>query len=290
MPTTREVLQVLAALERRLERGEDVSLRAIGELAGWSEHHLHRALRATAGETPKQYTRRRQLERAAAHLLRDPAARVADVAAACGFGSHEGFTRAFSRHFGRAPRAYREAHRGAIPSALGGACLHLYRLPLEVPMSHPPMSIDAQDVPAQPVLYMRREGVSMTEIAEALGQCLPAIFAHCQRHGVAMAGPPFARYPSAGPGTVTLEAGIPTVQPAEGDGEITAGTLGGTRAAVGLHVGPYETLPQAHAALERWVRENGGEPSGAPWESYLTDPGEVPDPAEWQTQVVLPFR
>jgi AraC family transcriptional regulator len=28
--------------------------------------------------------------------------------------------------------------------------------------------------------------------------------------------------------------------------------------------------------------------AGAPWETYLTDPAEVPDPAEWRTEVVYP--
>ena len=32
----------------------------------------------------------------------------------------------------------------------------------------------------------------------------------------------------------------------------------------------------------------GLEPSGGPWESYLTDPGSTPDPADWRTEVCLP--
>jgi AraC family transcriptional regulator len=55
-------------------------------------------------------------------------------------------------------------------------------------------------------------------------------------------------------------------------------------------VGPYETLHETHAAVERWIEANGGKVAGAPWEVYLTDPGEVPDPAEWQTEIVWPVE
>jgi hypothetical protein len=32
-----------------------------------------------------------------------------------------------------------------------------------------------------------------------------------------------------------------------------------------------------------------GTPSGAPWESYLTDPGQHPDPKDWKTEVFWPI-
>jgi len=28
---------------------------------------------------------------------------------------------------------------------------------------------------------------------------------------------------------------------------------------------------------------------GPPWEIYLTDPGERPDPQTWETQIILPL-
>ena len=55
-----------------------------------------------------------------------------------------------------------------------------------------------------------------------------------------------------------------------------------------IHAGPYEGLGEAHKALERWIDEQGLAAAGPAWELYLTDPGEVPDPADWQTKVVCP--
>jgi len=35
------------------------------------------------------------------------------------------------------------------------------------------------------------------------------------------------------------------------------------------------------------MSKEGHKPAGAPWESYVTDPGEVPNPAEWEDGSVL---
>ena len=45
---------------------DDESLDALAARAGWSRFHFHRAFRAVTGETPKRYTLRLRLERAAA--------------------------------------------------------------------------------------------------------------------------------------------------------------------------------------------------------------------------------
>jgi hypothetical protein len=34
---------------------------------------------------------------------------------------------------------------------------------------------------------------------------------------------------------------------------------------------------------------NGVRPGGAPWETYLTDPADLPDPADWRTEVCWPL-
>jgi len=39
-----------------------------------------------------------------------------------------------------------------------------------------------------------------------------------------------------------------------------------------------------------WIEAQGLAPSGAPWESYVTDPGNFPDPKDWKTEVVWPLK
>jgi AraC family transcriptional regulator len=38
------------------------------------------------------------------------------------------------------------------------------------------------------------------------------------------------------------------------------------------------------------MREQGLSVAGPPWETYLTDPGDHPDPATWETEIVQPVR
>jgi AraC family transcriptional regulator len=58
---------------------------------------------------------------------------------------------------------------------------------------------------------------------------------------------------------------------------------------VAVHYGPYDTLADTYVAVETWIEEAGRSIGGPPWEVYLTDPGERPDPATWETQVVVPL-
>lgn len=153
-------------------------------------------------------------------------------------------------------------------------------------MSDP--EISRQELSSQPVLFVRRR-TAQADLAKAIGECLPPVYNHCQQAGLTMAGPPFVRYVDVGPGLWTIEGGIPLVEPAQGQGEITAGALPGGPVATAVHVGPYDTLGHTHAAIERWIEDNGHRPGGAPWEVYLTDPGEEPDPAKWRTRVVWPL-
>jgi AraC-like DNA-binding protein len=72
-----------------------------------SRHHLDRVVSATGGEPPERLRRRLLLERAAYQLLTTDL-QVVDVAFEAGFGSHEAFTRAFTRAYGAPPSRWRQ--------------------------------------------------------------------------------------------------------------------------------------------------------------------------------------
>ena len=152
------------------------------------------------------------------------------------------------------------------------------------------MSVTVTEKQLEPrnALVIRRK-TSAAEIAKALGECLPAVFAFAQKHGIAFASPPLTRYVEMGRGLWTIEAGFAIAAPHAGEGDIIATELPGGKAAVAIHEGTYETLGETHAAIERWLDERKLT-AGAPWEVYLTDPATTPNPAEWQTEVVYPLR
>jgi AraC family transcriptional regulator len=73
-----------------------------------SRYHFDRLVAAAAGEPPLAFRRRILLERAAFRLaVTDDS--VLDVALDAGYASHEAFTRAFRRHFGRTPSSWRRS-------------------------------------------------------------------------------------------------------------------------------------------------------------------------------------
>jgi AraC family transcriptional regulator len=279
---------------------QDVSLDALAAQAGLSPFHLHRVFSVTAGETPKQFTLRLRLGRAAAMLLTSDES-VLNVALACGFQSHEAFSRAFRRRFGMTPRAYRE--RGFAGGASGvqarehaevvdkvGPCIGFFHASENRRSSENDMaySVTKKELLPQPVLIIRRR-VKRSDIAATIAEALPHIFIHAQQNGIALAGLPFTRYVEMGPGMVTMEPGMRVSSPnPSGKGEIVADMLPGGPAAVTMHTGPYDSLPEAYAAIEQWMAAEGLASGGAPWESYITDPGEVPDPRDWKTEVFWP--
>ncbi|TDU89522.1 AraC-like DNA-binding protein [Kribbella voronezhensis] len=71
-----------------------------------SRSHFDRVVAAVAGESPSAFRRRVLLERAAYRLLAEDSG-VLDLAIDAGYGSHEAFTRAFSRAYGMPPREWR---------------------------------------------------------------------------------------------------------------------------------------------------------------------------------------
>jgi AraC-like DNA-binding protein len=84
--------------------GETITMNELARKSGYTQWHAARIFREMTGETPFNYIRARRLSAAAARL--HDGAKVVDVAFDFVFGTHEGFTRAFTKQFGIAPKAY----------------------------------------------------------------------------------------------------------------------------------------------------------------------------------------
>ena len=124
------------------------------------------------------------------------------------------------------------------------------------------------------------------DIATTIGAGLPKVFPHAQQRGIAIGGYPITRYLETSVGLVTLETGMRVTAytgewtAGEGESGVLAENLLGGPAAVTIHSGPYEQLQAAYAALEEWIAANGFQPAGAPWEAYLNDPADHPNPQD----------
>jgi effector-binding domain-containing protein len=162
----------------------------------------------------------------------------------------------------------------------------------------------------RPEIAERRNGIFNHQEANrsATGACRPAageavrdrgdawevlgyVFQHAQSSGTALAGQPFTRYIDWGPGLLTIEAGMPVAAHTGGSpaGDVRAETLPGGLVATTTHTGPYDKLNEAHAAVQQWIEAERLTPAGAPWEIYVTDPADFPDPKDWKTEIVWPL-
>ena len=84
---------------------EEITLNQLSKVAGYSAWHSARIFKKLLNKSPFEYIRTLRLSRAAL-VLRDEQPKVIDVAFDFVFGSHEGFTKAFSKQFGISPRKY----------------------------------------------------------------------------------------------------------------------------------------------------------------------------------------
>ncbi len=103
----REKIEAVQRMQDHIEANlhRPITLEDLARIAGYSPSHCARVFHELTGRTPFDYIRAYRLSKAALRLA-DGEERVLDVALDFVFGSHEGFTRAFSRQFGVPPRDY----------------------------------------------------------------------------------------------------------------------------------------------------------------------------------------
>lgn len=291
---------LLATMRTLLRADAHASLGDAARQAGWSRFHFQRTFRSLAGETPKQFLLRVRLERAAAALVATTAS-VLTISRSAGFKSHEVFARAFRRHFGctavhyrrnalsEASQLVRGRHRRVVEQA--SACIRLHHFPLTTSTRRSSMSllsIEQKETAPLPFLFVRRQ-TARSELSDTLAQCFGQVYSHCMKTGLALAGFPLARYAAIGPGLMTVEAGAPLAAPAVPPADMQYTELPGGPMVFAVHGGSYDDLGDTHAAIERWMQQQGLRAGGPHWEWYVTDPAGHPDPKDWRTHIYYPL-
>lgn len=84
---------------------EEIKIDDLAKLTMYSQVHVRRLFLEWTKLSPADYIRRLKLSKAAL-MLRDESCRVVDVATEFGFGSVDGFQRAFKKEFGYNPKEY----------------------------------------------------------------------------------------------------------------------------------------------------------------------------------------
>ncbi|MBL0549916.1 AraC family transcriptional regulator [Aeromonas caviae] len=100
----------LTPVLRALEQDPDLSIEALASRACLSLYHFHRVFTAVVGEAPGEMCRRLRMQRAAWQLCYTEAS-VTAIALGAGLGSSQAFAKAFRRHYGCTPGAFRRDKR-----------------------------------------------------------------------------------------------------------------------------------------------------------------------------------
>ena len=140
------------------------------------------------------------------------------------------------------------------------------------------MSYDVQFETLEAKHYIGvRRSVGVTEIAEALGEMLPATFGLIESHAIVPAGPPVTIYFAyrEAEGEFDMLGGFFTHGMVDAPEGFESGLIPGGDIAFVVHEGPYEQLGNAHEAVVLALDERGRKAGSPCWDTYLNDPAEV---------------
>jgi len=153
-----------------------------------------------------------------------------------------------------------------------------------------------EDRAEQPYMAVRAQATMQT-LDSAIPQGIGEVGAWLGERGIEPAGPPFVRYLVIDmERLLELEIGFPVATAVPGDERVLAGTLPAGRYASLVYT-DIDNGIQANYALLKWGEARGlmwdswpadrGDGWGARLESFLTNPDEQPDRAQWQTEVAM---
>ncbi len=131
--------------------------------------------------------------------------------------------------------------------------------------------------------------VPRAEIQNVMGPGIGEVMATITAQGIPPAGPWFSHHLRMDPDVFDFEVGVPVATPVTPAGRVVPGTLPAARVARTVYHGSYDGLGDAWGELMAWIEANGHAQAEGLWEYYLTDPGENPDPATWQTELNRPL-
>lgn len=178
------------------------------------------------------------------------------------------------------------AHQARLEARIAAQQHALARLQALQGVSLTPHTVRVQACEPVEALSIRLE-TRLDALVGSIGAHFGQIGRLIAQRGAGPAGVPFIRYHGEeyDPDKLDVELGIPCPRRLRGAGEVRALRLPAGAAAVTLHVGPYEQIGRAYAALMSWARAEGRALTGPPLERYLHGPRQRVPPADYRTEI-----
>jgi effector-binding domain-containing protein len=136
---------------------------------------------------------------------------------------------------------------------------------------------------------------SMSDVGVKMGQVMGQVMGYMQENKIALNGKPFTVYNQVDTAnnSVIFSAGIPVkdrvITPS--GSPVVAGFMEPVTTLKTTLKGNYDNLQQAYEKANEYMAQNGltPHPTAKMFEVYITDPGEVPNPANYITEVYMPI-
>ncbi|MEZ4794754.1 MAG: SRPBCC family protein [Flavobacteriaceae bacterium] len=131
------------------------------------------------------------------------------------------------------------------------------------------------------------------QLGEKMGPMLGKVYGFAQQNHITMAGAPFTLYNQWDEvnGTTIFSAALPVSEKIViTEGDVLCGYMPPLTAVKATLKGKYDHLQETYQKVQDYIHENNRiiDPANPPFEVYANDPGEVPNPAEWMTEVYMP--
>ncbi len=268
----------------------DLDVNNLADVACMSPYHFHRIYREIAQETINTTVRRLRLQRAAAMLIQSDKG-LPEIAKLASYGSHEAFSRAFSKHFGESPACYRE-RRKESPSPLEP---FIASLPLT---KQEPLSMNNQekfDVAIEPFTPVNLIGLKHQGDYMEVGQAFEKLYIYAGTNRlINNETRSFGLYYDDPQSVETKDLRSVACISVPEDVELTGGTdvnveqlsIPEGQSASIIYKGSYAELERAYTwFFGEWLPQSGYDAADfPPIEEYLNDPKTTP-PAELLTKI-----
>lgn len=150
--------------------------------------------------------------------------------------------------------------------------------------------VEVKEVVSKPFFYIK-DRIAISEMSsEFFGMRFGKIMGHLGADAANVTEPPFAIFHEwdETSGETEVSVGIASAADKPANEDIERGmTYGGLTMMISYR-GPYEGTGDAHNYMHKHIAASDYDFAGVPWEVYVTDPADEPDPAEWITEIYYP--